>query len=68
MKKSKLSLVALFLGVLAAYILVSAWLSPTKGDEYAQLGASIGKAIVMPSAICTLVAVTLKCHRLFFSK
>lgn len=59
MKKSKLSLVALILGALAAFILVSAWLSPVQGDEYAQLGASIGKAIVMPSAICTLVAVIL---------
>ena len=59
MKKSKLSLVALILGMIASVILVSAWLAPVKGDEFAQLGANIGRAIVMPSAICTLIAVIL---------
>lgn len=59
MKKSNLSLIALILGTIAAFILVSAWLAPTQGDEFVQLGASIGKAIVMPSAICTVIAVIL---------
>jgi len=59
MKKSKLSLAALILGMIASVILVSAWLAPVKGDEFAQLGANIGRAIVMPSAICTLIAVIL---------
>lgn len=58
-KKSTLSLVALILGTLAAILLVYSWLAPIEGNEFTQLGVSIGRAIVMPSAICTLIAVIL---------
>ena len=58
-KNSTLSLVALILGTLAAILLVYSWLAPIEGNEFTQLGVSIGRAIVMPSAICTLIAVIL---------
>ena len=62
MKKSKLSLVALILGVISLIIVVSAMFkSNAGGSEAALAGEMIGKAIVMPSAICTFVAVLWNC-------
>ncbi|MDD2592161.1 MAG: hypothetical protein PHP11_03650 [Erysipelotrichaceae bacterium] len=60
MKKSKLSLFAMILGIIASFILLSTLFSSSgSSDSATQLGESIGKAIVAPSAICTVIATLL---------
>lgn len=59
MKRSKLSLVALILGLLALSIMASALFTTEGGSEAQQAGEAIGKLIVLPCAAMTLVAVVL---------
>lgn len=60
MKKSKLSLVAMILGILAFILLFSSFIGGPEASNSAQeLGVAIGKAIVLPSLICTSIAVLL---------
>lgn len=60
MKKSKLSLAALILGVIALLIMASVFFSKgNTANEAEAVGRAIGKAIVMPAVIATFVAVVL---------
>lgn len=59
MKRSKVSLVALILGLIAAGILASVLFGSNAKDSAEAVGESIGKAIVMPSAFAMFVAVIL---------
>lgn len=56
MKKSKLSLIAMILGLIATIFIVSAMSgNDISGDSAESVGTIIGLGIVMPSAICSIV-------------
>lgn len=60
MKKSKLSLIAMILGIISSVFMLSVLFSSSgSADEAVQLGESIGKAIVLPSVICVVIAAIL---------
>ncbi|MDO4778496.1 MAG: hypothetical protein Q4A42_02950 [Tissierellia bacterium] len=59
MKKNKLSLIALILGVISLALISSALFGSRANGDAQKIGEAIGKAIVLPSAICTFVAVLL---------
>lgn len=60
MEKSKLSMIAFILGIIALIFMASAILGmDTPTDSAEQIGASIGFAIILPSIISTTVAVLL---------
>lgn len=59
MKKNKLSLIALILGIIASAIIGAALFTSNSTTEAEALGESIGKAIVLPSAVTTFIAVLL---------
>ena len=60
MNRSKLSLVAMILGILAVLLLFSTFNDgPKSGNAAEEAGAAIGKAIVLPSLITTSIAVLL---------
>ena len=57
--KNMFSLMALILGIICVAITIFEWFAPTQGNEWIQVGAMIGKALVIPSAVCMVVAVLL---------
>lgn len=61
MKKSKILLIAAILGTICVVILFSAVrnsiVKSQSGNGYTQLGAAIGTALMMPSMICSAIAV-----------